>query len=184
MDQVVFAASCVIKKSDNPDRTKFPFAKAEDDARKQFEAGGRNPGGASGVPVELHNVLMSFEPFKGGRYGLWGFNSIRNTGIHRVIAPSAVAVMRPVQFNNGVMGSIKLVSEWDASKRQATFLREKDNYFADISYQIKGIDISFGAGTELPGKPVLSALEHLSSITLQIIESVKHETKKIVETFP
>jgi hypothetical protein len=76
------------------------------------------------------------------------------------------------------------VNEWDSSKRQAVFLREKDNYFADISYQITGIDISFGAGTELPGKSVLSALDHLSSITLQIIESVKHETKKIVEALP
>lgn len=184
MDQVVFAASCVIKKSDNPNRTKFPFGEAEHDARKQFEAVGKNRGAASGVPAELHNVLISFEPFKGGRYGLWEFNSIRNTGIHRVIAPSAVAVVRPVQFNNGVMGSIKFVNEWDSSKRQAVFLREKDNYFADISYQITGIDISFGASTELPGKSVLSALDHLSSITLEIIESVKHETKKIVEALP
>lgn len=180
MDQVVYAATCVITASKNrgfdPKKVKFPFSEKLTDARKQFE----KKGPAYEVPVELHNILMSFEPFKGGRYGLWEFNEIRNVGIHRVIAPSAVAVRGPFKGYNGVQGSFKFVNEWDPSNRKAIFLREKDNHFYDFSYEIERIDISFGPDTELAGKRVLEALYHLSSVTFNIIEIVQQETEKIV----
>ena len=181
MDQVVYAATCEISRSKskvfNSKKVKFPVAEKAKDAREQLE----KKGVASEVPKELHDILMSFEPFKGGWHGLWEFNEIRNVGIHRVIAPSAVAVRGPLKAYNGVMGSIKNVKEWDSSSRTAIFLREKDNELCDFSYEIKGIDISFGPDTELEGKRVLEALYHLSSVTFQIIESVQQETKKIVK---
>lgn len=180
MDQVVFAATSFITGKENPKYTKFPFGESEDDARSQFGKVGKNKGSAFDVPENIHDLLISFGPFKEGRNGLWQFNRVRNTGIHRVIAPSAVAARRPLRFDRGVMGSIKFVNEWSPETKEAVFLREKGNFGADFSYQITGIDISFGNDTELAEHRVVDSLHALAKTTAKIIMQVEAECKRVV----
>lgn len=181
MDQVVFAATSLVTGKENPKYTKFPFGESEGEARSQFGKIGKNKGSAFDVPEILHDLLISFGPFKEGRNGLWQFNRVRNTGIHRVIAPSAVAVRRPFQHNSGVTGSVKFVNEWNPETREAIFLREKDNFEADISYRITGIDISFGNDTELAEHRVVDSLHALATTTATIIKQVESKCERVLK---
>lgn len=82
LDHAVFAAVQKIGGVADPDSTKFPFGDSYKEAEEQFE------GRARRVPASIRDFLLDFKPYKGGNDLLWGFNKIRNSKIHRILAPT------------------------------------------------------------------------------------------------
>ena len=83
LDHAVFDSAAELGGSPNIKSTKFPFGRDLAKARDDFRGKGRE------VPKSIHPKLFSFEPYKGGRMGIWEFNELRNYKIHRTLAPAS-----------------------------------------------------------------------------------------------
>jgi hypothetical protein len=176
LDHAVFASTCVLTGHENPNSTKFPFADKADDLAGEWSRG------ASGVPKDLRPFLVNLKPFQNGNNLLWGLNKVRNSKIHRVLAPT-VSVPAGTAMN-AVPGPVGLhihiwepIREWNEERREFTYGRGRVSGFGTIAVQI---ELAFTQKSALGSRLVGPTLRQTAGIVEGIVSGLEAETARII----
>jgi hypothetical protein len=171
LDHAVFSAASVIHGVPEPEKTKFPFGKTLADIENEFKENGK------GIPAEVRNLILGFKPCKDGDKILWGMNDIRNSKIHRTLAPLATVGSSFGIGGSGRLGAFESLNEWDSNKMELTYARAKDvspNVRIDVSF-----GLAFGPTTALPSYSVDRTLQHVAEVVGKVIVALEAECVRL-----
>lgn len=183
MDHAVFAASKVLTGSSfEPKTVQFPIRRTEDRVRHELT---HKTGKARNVPVELHDTILTLEPFESDGNILWNFNEIRNENIHRMISPvaaSANGIDIGGNGNAGIIHSGESVYRWNADKSE---MRYAVAWNTDPGIKIDAtVEMCFVEASALPFHPVLGTLNEIANVTSSIISVLERETARLLSLRP
>jgi hypothetical protein len=115
LDQAVFAASATMQPGVKPEKTKFPFGSDEQNVRKILKESA-----CRDIPAALHEVMLSFKPYRGGDETLVRLNDLRNQNNHRYLSCTALMATDNFQILGGRQVSVR--NSWDEKTKTLTFL--------------------------------------------------------------
>lgn len=175
LDHVVYDATLAITDTTTRERTKFPFGRTYTDAANQFDSN------AVGVSPAIRDFLLNFKPYKeGGDETFWAFNEMRNSTIHKMLAPANVGP-RGFRLSNGYYGKSESLNIWDRDKMELTYNRSDP---ATTGETHPSLTIFFADGVPLGGKSAHGALSYIASVAAGIVRSLETETTHILASRP
>lgn len=176
LDHAVFDSARVLGSDPDPTDTKFPFGKELADLQGELQKQKtRN------IPLAIRPLLISFEPYKSGKNGLWQLNQLRNQKIHRILQPMALG-NEGIGIKSNFSGSFYLIedcSRWDEDEGVLTFaIFDAAGTTADLKAHIRPImGISFGQ--PLYGPKADDVLSHFIDVVDRTILSIESETARL-----
>jgi hypothetical protein len=142
--------------------------------------------GARGVPTEIRDFLLGFKPYKSGNRLLWGLNKVRNSVIHRIIAPVLFAPQAVIlgDANSGsfdlTIRSFTPIFEWNEAKREFIYGRGKVTG--------RGMTVEIGLGftesSPLGPTPLLDTLQAMKAEVDGLISALEQQTEHILISGP
>lgn len=173
LDHAVFDSARELGATPKPKFTKFPFGKTPKDAENDLSRKNAE------VPDSIRPFLLSFEPYEGGKEGLFELNDLRNGKIHRILAAN-ILTTGAISFGNGFIQNLEIsvVSEWDAAKGELTYMRTAPGGKANIQLDF-AVSVAFGEETPFNSKRAFTVLRDFSKITSRIISGIEAETARL-----
>lgn len=177
LDQAGFFFAKAANPSTRGKYTHFPFGDTAADAN------GAHAGMSREIPKRIFDVMIRFQPYKGGNDLLWAMNKLCNTNKHRILVPMAVAT-------KGVSGRISIDARnsvvmintrewrWDHSKNEMILGRGREG--ADFQYDLKfSYLVSFADIDVVIDKPATDILHTLVDITGNILTALEAEGRTL-----
>ena len=172
LDQAGF--TCGTANNTNGKKSHFPFG---DDAT---EVESRRTGQSKNLPKEIFDLMISFQPYKGGNNLLWALNQLCNSQKHEIIIPFATALstvlIKEMNFEHAI--ELILQPKWDRTKNEMVIahLRHGTKFKIDNQYQFF---IAFAKDGVIDGKPVLGVLSALIDLVDRIVAEIEAEARRI-----
>jgi hypothetical protein len=182
LDQAVYGASSALGQT-SLDNVHFPFRDSPRDFERVFTGKGR----CSDVPVELHGILRSFEPYptgnaySGGDDRLIHLNRLANPNKHRVALRIQLVVRGLVKVHVvAAPDSIRIPPpRWNSTKDKLSLFEiiKTTDYTYDINLD------TFVALSEPPldGESVEGFIRAQIAKVESIIDRLERETRKIIQ---
>lgn len=156
----------------------FPFAKTSDEFYRLISD--TNRCSISVVAPQIVDAVKRLEPYQGGNGGLlYSLHELDKMDKHRFIVPalqSAVAKFEGIKIINAAGGTVNMNNStivFDPRQGYRGIIGlGSGKPKLEINQNIEtGLEISFGKGQILEGKPIVPTLRSFSKLTIEIIES-------------
>jgi hypothetical protein len=178
LDQAVYAASAALGRT-KLDHVVFPFRQNPRDLDHAL-----SKGQCRDVPVELHDLIRSFEPYPrgngypGGDNNLRAFGNVSNPNKHSVALRVGINATELIIHSLGGGAYSIPVNPWNSSKNKMTlFVAPKgSNPQCDIDVPLF---IAFDKSI-LDGVPTIPFFAEILTKVASIIERLEAETRKII----
>ena len=185
LDKAVYVIAVSIGHA-KPWQVTFPFAArcdtgAGDDLENQIK------GRLNGLPAELHTLVRSFKPYKGGNITLWALNEIANAKKHRVTVEAGV-VGTPTISNMQIIGTRNVgpsallqigPHNWDSVKQEMVIARVPREAHVDYGNMKFRFFIAFDKLEFLNGQPAVTVLNVMASEVDRILMAIEAECSRI-----
>ena len=156
-----------------PREAYFPFA---GDASKLDSA---IKGRSKDVPQEIHPLLRSFQPYKGGNEILWTLNLLCIADKHKMITPIGTGIVRPGTNIRGTgFFDMPIPPVWDRSKQEVIFLTLGPEATFDYKFQFV-LFIAFDEIGSVGGEPVRHILAQTIAEVEQTVAAIELEAKRL-----
>ena len=183
LDQVVCDAASAMGMI-KIDSIYFPFAK---DVQ---QINGRIKQACGGVPIEIIDLVKTFQPYNGGDSLLWGCSKLANKGKHqRALNLVPLAENWIINNSDGMLnvtlnpGDILGINKMTYLRNELEFARISPGGHFDMNFGITiGIFIGEAEPEALGGKPILAVLNAFSSKVESIVLAIEAETNRILAT--
>jgi hypothetical protein len=151
----------------------FPFAR--DAAGLESAIKGRS----KDVPQEIHPLLRSFEPYKGGNEILWGLNMMCNADKHKMLTPVATGIVRPgTSIKGRGFFSIPAPPVWDRTKQEIVILTLGPGAQFDYKFNFV-LYIAFDEIELVAGEPVRSILGQTMVEVERVVDAIDAESMRL-----
>jgi hypothetical protein len=182
LDQTGYAAA-LVSGNQRLKHTAFPFGNTPEDVERHIAGWGKD------IPSDVSAFFRSFEPYQGGKGGLWALNQLCISNKHTIIIPvgSATASMtftKPSILKASKDGKSTLnlpfwtPSTWDKTKNEMILARVEQGGTFDADFQLGG-DVAFGDVPVFADQSAIGTLEALAGIVESVIAGTEAECRRL-----
>jgi len=171
LDQVGYGVACAVGKSGK--QAHFPFADTRGEAEALAQRGSRQ------IPKEIFDLMISFQPYKGGDDLLWAMNKLRNRPHESILTFEPLVVGMAGSYSNpGMTTGLTWPPRWDRSKDEMILVRtahgNEPNYDLNIEMLVAFADVDC-----VRRKPADTVLRAMASKVIGIVGAIEAEARRI-----
>jgi hypothetical protein len=182
LDQTGYAAA-VAAKQPRLKKTAFPFGETPNDVENAIA------GWSKDVPSEITAFFRGFEPYKGGKGGLWALNQLCISNKHNIVCPVGTATSHMIFTRPSVLkapdhGSATMnlpfwtPSNWDKTKNEIIIARVDPGGTFDADFQL-GFDVTFGDVPIFANQSAVGTLDALISVVESVVLGAEAECRRL-----
>ena len=142
------------------------------------QATSRRWAGSKDLPQDIFDVMLSFEPYKGGNDLLWAMNKLCNSHKHEIIMPVAIWTGSATGEFRGPIGIGTFPPKWDSVKQEMVIAYSPPGSAPSIEYKIETF-IAFAEFQGVTGQPAIRVLDKMLATVDGIIVALEAESRKI-----
>jgi hypothetical protein len=172
LDQAGFATAIAAGRSGS--HAKLPFGD------NIIEAKSRVGSQSKGVPPEISDVMIAFQPYKGGNNLLWALNKACNTNKHEIVVPIIMSGVS-TKIVSGEFGGGPLAimgPKWDSAKQEAEIKRVGRGAKANGQFEVTFL-IAFGNIEGVNSQEVVACLNATLGEVERVLVAIEVEAVKI-----
>ena len=174
LDQSAYACAIATDPKKSSVRAHFPFGEvAARSTPTDFDKGLSND-----IPSEIFDLMVSFQPYKGGDDILWALNTLCNAEIHQIVVPACVCAGGKMADTIDINGPMSFfLPRWDRAKREMVLARGR-GIFTHHNLEIATV-VEMGRVDGVEGKPALGVLTYLHGKVKEIVDAIEAEALKM-----
>jgi hypothetical protein len=174
LDQAGYAVAIAAGKSGN--RAHFPFGDNIVEVKSRIGKGG----GSEEVPKEIFDLMVKFEPYKGGNNLLWALNKLCNSHKHEIITPIVMHTGSGMSTDTFFEELISFIFPpvWDRTKNEMVLAHLRHGTKYKINFQLE-VFIALTNVDVVDGHPALGVIGELLRIVKGIIMAIEAEASRI-----
>lgn len=174
LDQSAYACAVAANPKKSPVRAHFPFGESAARSTPSDSGGGLS----RDIPRAIFDLLVSFQPYKGGDDLLWALNTLCNTETHKIVVPACVCVGGKMADAVDIHGPMTFfLPRWDRAKNEMLLARGTAT-FTHHNLRIATV-IEMASADVVVGKPALGVLTYLHGRVTEIVDAIEAEALKI-----
>lgn len=171
LDQIGYAVAKASKTDGK--YSAFPFGNSE------TEVIGRFSGQSRQLPPSIQDIVLSFQPYRGGDELFWATNEIANHSKHRVTMAYPSVVSGASMQNLQLTGSGSLLGPWEESSGEmliAEVAHDSTWSMGEISF---GIQLVFGELPVVQGMPIEPVFNHAEGKVAQVLDAIEQKAREL-----
>jgi len=172
LDQTGYAVAIAV--GTRGKKAHFPFGDTLADVNSLALRGSRD------IPKDIFDLMVHFQPYKGGHDTLWAINKLCNSHKHETVQPTAHymggGAIDYARFEG--VSDMSFPPAWDHVKNEMVLFRIPHRAKFEINARFV-TDISIAKTGVIDGQPVVAFLRHASGIVESIVMAVEAEARRL-----
>lgn len=141
----------------------------------------RRAGGSSDLPQEIFDLMVSFQPQKGGDDTLWAMNKICNSHKHRCLTATAMCagggLIKHASFGSDLV-RFSFPPKWDSAKNEMVLAVVKHGSQPNYDLEISAF-VAFADVDTLANAFVAQVLERMAIRTREVVTAVQLKAREL-----